>query len=108
MCQFWLFSFEQYYPSGGFDDFVGVFDTLDAAIGHAVNRRYEHCDAALSHDISVRQDHHVCRVTENERKLVAEHSGRCPVLDKGNMTFRWEMTPDLSKQELEHFPVALL
>ena len=96
MEQFWLFSYEQYYPGGGFHDFVGVFDTLDAAMSHVANRRYEHCDAALSHDISVRREHHICRVTDNERELVAEHSGRCPILDKGNMTFRWNLLREVA------------
>lgn len=31
MAKFALFSFEQYYPSGGMDDYVGSFDTKEAA-----------------------------------------------------------------------------
>lgn len=75
MCQFWLFSFEDYEAIGGLCDLVGVFQTLKEAVSHATN---------------VRHNNLIWKVTENERNLCAEHRGRCPILDKGNMTFRWD------------------
>lgn len=45
MKRFLLFAFDTYYPSGGWSDFVGAFDTIEAVdewIGHADYENFQY------------------------------------------------------------------
>jgi hypothetical protein len=36
-----LFAGDQYYPSGGWEDFIGAYDSIEAARERAQRERYE-------------------------------------------------------------------
>lgn len=41
MKNFLLFCFDQYYPSGGWSDFSGDYESLEAAMESAANRKID-------------------------------------------------------------------
>lgn len=38
MKRYLLFTFENYYPCGGFEDYIDIFDTIDDAYNYWLNR----------------------------------------------------------------------
>jgi hypothetical protein len=46
MKRYALFSFDQYYPKGGMEDFVGFFDTVHEARNVNIKRWYQIVDTS--------------------------------------------------------------
>jgi len=83
---YWLCEFEGYEARGGLRDLTGKYDTITEAIRQAKNVRLE-CD--------------IWGIAEDGYIRVASHIGRCPILDKDRMFFRWAIHPPFSLNKIK-------
>jgi hypothetical protein len=79
-----LFRFNDFYPSGGCNDFIGCFDSLEAA-EDAFDGTWESAHVALLHD--------------NDLKIVSEGYG--DPLSRKFKTINWRRTDNLHLADRE-------
>lgn len=58
MKKFMLFGCDTYYPSGGWSDFIGDFDTVEDARAHINSQKYRRDSYDLI-NTETKEDHHM-------------------------------------------------